>query len=171
MAAGWSGDIAPELTNVIKDNNFVAAAVLSGNRNFEARVHPLTAANYLASPPLVVAYAIAGSMNVDLAKEPLGVDQKGKKVFLRDIWPTNKEIDDFVRKNITKHGLPTFTKFLSDLQMSGTPDELVEQPPEERVQTGRPRVDRSPRDQGGRITAAAFGRRFTGWRSRGRCSG
>ena len=76
--------------------------MLSGNRNFEGRVNADVRANYLASPPLVVAYAIAGSMNVDMAKEPLGVDQKGKKVFLKDIWPSNKEIGEFVAKNVTK---------------------------------------------------------------------
>ena len=69
-------------------SDLVAAAVLSGNRNFEGRVNADVRANYLASPPLVVAYALAGSMNVDMAKEPLGTDQKGKKVFLKDIWPT-----------------------------------------------------------------------------------
>jgi len=99
---GNSGPLPPEISKAINDNDLVAAAVLSGNRNFEGRVNADVRANYLASPPLVVAYAIAGSMNVDLAKEPLGVDQKGKKVFLRDIWPSNREIDAFVRKNITK---------------------------------------------------------------------
>ena len=80
----------------------MAAAVLSGNRNFEGRVNADVRANYLASPPLVVAYSIAGSMQVDVAKEPLGTDQKGKKVFLKDIWPSNKEIGSFVAKNVTK---------------------------------------------------------------------
>jgi aconitate hydratase len=77
--------------------------VLSGNRNFEGRVNADVRANYLASPPLVVAYAIAGSMQVDLAKDALGTDKKGKKVFLKDIWPTNKEIADVVRKTITRN--------------------------------------------------------------------
>ncbi len=99
---GNSGPLPEEISEAINQNDLVAAAVLSGNRNFEGRVNADVRANYLASPPLVVAYAIAGSMNVDLAKEPLGVDQKGKKVFLRDIWPSNREIDTFVRKNITK---------------------------------------------------------------------
>ena len=99
---GNSGPLPPENSKAINDNDLVAAAVLSGNRNFEGRVNADVRANYLASPPLVVAYAIAGSMNVDLAKEPLGVDQKGKKVFLKDIWPSNKEIGDFVAKNITR---------------------------------------------------------------------
>src|SRR5581483_9576001 len=99
---GNSGPLPAEISKAINEHDLVACAVLSGNRNFEGRVNADVRANYLASPPLVVAYAIAGSMNVDLAKEPLGVDQKGKKVFLKDIWPTNREIDQFIRKNVTK---------------------------------------------------------------------
>ncbi len=99
---GNSGPLPPENSKTINDNDLVAAAVLSGNRNFEGRVNADVRANYLASPPLVVSYALAGSMNVDVAREPLGVDQKGKKVFLKDIWPTNKEIGEFVAKNITR---------------------------------------------------------------------
>ncbi|MGE0677398.1 aconitate hydratase AcnA [Pseudolabrys sp.] len=100
---GNSGPLAPEISQAINDNDLVAAAVLSGNRNFEGRVNPDVRANYLASPPLVVAYAIAGSMQIDLAKEPIGVDKKGKKVFLKDIWPTNKEIAAVIRKTITRN--------------------------------------------------------------------
>ena len=99
---GNSGPLPEEISKAINDGDLVAAAVLSGNRNFEGRVNPDVRANYLASPPLVVAYAIAGSMQVDLSKDPLGVDKKGKKVFLKDIWPTAREIDAFVRKNVTK---------------------------------------------------------------------
>jgi len=99
---GNSGPLPPENSKAINDNDLVAVAVLSGNRNFEGRVNADVRANYLASPPLVVSYAIAGSMNVDVAKEPLGVDQNGKKVFLKDIWPSNKEIGEFVAKNITR---------------------------------------------------------------------
>jgi aconitate hydratase len=99
---GNSGPLPPENSKAINDNDLVAAAVLSGNRNFEGRVNADVRANYLASPPLVVAYSIAGSMYVDMAKDPLGVDAKGKKVFLKDIWPSNKEIGDFVSKNITR---------------------------------------------------------------------
>jgi aconitate hydratase len=99
---GNSGPLPPEISKAINEGDLVAAAVLSGNRNFEGRVNADVRANYLASPPLVVAYAIAGSMNIDLAKEPLGVDAKGKKVFLKDIWPSNKEIGEFVAKNITR---------------------------------------------------------------------
>ncbi len=99
---GNSGPLPPENSKAINDNDLVAAAVLSGNRNFEGRVNADVRANYLASPPLVVSYAIAGSMNVDVARDPLGTDQKGKKIFLKDIWPSNKEIGDFVAKNITR---------------------------------------------------------------------
>src|SRR6186713_909631 len=98
---GNSGPLAEEISKTINDKDLVAAAVLSGNRNFEGRVNADVRANYLASPPLVVAYALAGSMYSDLNKQPLGNDQKGKPVFLKDIWPTSKEIDGFVRKNIT----------------------------------------------------------------------
>jgi aconitate hydratase len=99
---GNSGPLPPEISKTINANDLVAAAVLSGNRNFEGRVNADVRANYLASPPLVVAYSIAGSMQVDVAKEPLGTDPKGKKVFLKDIWPSNKEIGSFVAKNVTK---------------------------------------------------------------------
>jgi len=99
---GNSGPLPEEISEAVNENDLVAAAVLSGNRNFEGRVNADVRANYLASPPLVVSYAIAGSMYVDLAKDPLGVDQKGKKVYLKDIWPSNKEIGEFVAKNVTR---------------------------------------------------------------------
>ncbi len=97
---GNSGPLLEEIEKVISENNLVVAAVLSGNRNFEGRVHPLVRANYLASPMLCVAYALAGSMNIDLTKEPLGVGEGGKEVYLKDIWPTNIEIADYVAKNV-----------------------------------------------------------------------
>ncbi len=99
---GNSGPLPPEISKTVNDNDLVAAAVLSGNRNFEGRVNADVRANYLASPPLVVAYAISGSMQADMVKEPLGADAKGKNVFLKDIWPSNKEIGAFVGKNVTK---------------------------------------------------------------------
>jgi aconitate hydratase len=99
---GNSGPLPEEISEAINTNDLVAAAVLSGNRNFEGRVNADVRANYLASPPLVVAYAIAGSMQIDVAKQPLGTDQKGRKVYLRDIWPTTREIADVMRKNISK---------------------------------------------------------------------
>ena len=99
---GNSGPLPEEISESIGKNDLVAAAVLSGNRNFEGRVNPDVRANYLASPPLVVAYALAGTMQFDFAKTPLGVDKKGNKVFLKDIWPSTREIDSFIRKNVTK---------------------------------------------------------------------
>ncbi|MCZ8103888.1 MAG: aconitate hydratase AcnA [Burkholderiales bacterium] len=99
---GNSGPLPAEVSKSINDNDLVAAAVLSGNRNFEGRVNPDVRANYLASPPLVVAYALAGSMQVDLSKDPIGADKKGKPVYLKDIWPSSKEIEDTIRKTITK---------------------------------------------------------------------
>jgi aconitate hydratase len=99
---GNSGPLPAEISKAINDNGIVASAVLSGNRNFEGRVSPDVQANYLASPPLVVAYALAGSTQIDLSKEPLGTGSDGKPVFLKDIWPTNKEIQAFIAKNVTK---------------------------------------------------------------------
>jgi len=89
---GNSGPLPPAVAKAIADDRLVAAAVLSGNRNFEGRVHPLTKANYLASPPLVVAYALAGTVDCDLTSEPLGTDGEGRPVFLKDLWPTAEEI-------------------------------------------------------------------------------
>jgi aconitate hydratase len=100
---GNSGPLAPEISKAINDNDIVAAAVLSGNRNFEGRVNADVRANYLASPPLVVAYALAGNMNVDLVRTPIGTDLKGKKVYLRDLWPTSREIANVIRKTINKN--------------------------------------------------------------------
>jgi aconitate hydratase len=98
---GNSGPLPEAIGAAIKDNNMVAVAVLSGNRNFEGRIHPLVRANYLASPPLVVAYALAGRMDVDLTTESLGSDTKGRPVYLRDIWPTPQEIEKTVRQAVT----------------------------------------------------------------------
>ena len=89
---GNSGEIADEVQNCIIDNDLIASAVLSGNRNFEGRVHPHTRANYLASPPLVVAYALAGTVNFDFEAQPLGKDTSGNDVFLRDIWPSRDQV-------------------------------------------------------------------------------
>jgi aconitate hydratase len=98
---GNSGPLEEHIGAAIKDNSLVAVSVLSGNRNFEGRIHPLVRANYLASPPLVVAYALAGRMDFDMASEPLGNDKTGKPVFLRDIWPSPQEIESTVRANVT----------------------------------------------------------------------
>ncbi len=98
---GNSGPLSDPISAAIKENNLVAVAVLSGNRNFEGRIHPLVRANYLASPPLVVAYALAGRMDLDLTTEPLGKDKSGKPVFLSDIWPTPQEIETTVRAAVS----------------------------------------------------------------------
>ncbi|MGC2463901.1 MAG: aconitate hydratase AcnA, partial [Candidatus Acidiferrum sp.] len=98
---GNSGPLPEAIGAAIKDNNLMAVAVLSGNRNFEGRIHPLVRANYLASPPLVVAYALAGRMDMDLTTESLGADSAGKPVYLRDIWPTPQEIEKTVRESVT----------------------------------------------------------------------
>src|SRR5579863_10264263 len=98
---GNSGPLPDAIGAAIKENNLVAVAVLSGNRNFEGRIHPLVRANYLASPLLVVAYALAGRMDLDLTTEALGTDTAGKPVFLRDIWPTPQEIESTVRASVT----------------------------------------------------------------------
>ncbi len=97
---GNSGPLPDNITDAVKENNLYAVSVLSGNRNFEGRISPLVKANYLASPPLVVAYAIAGSMRIDLYKEPLGKDNKGQDVYLKDIWPSNKEIEDTLKQSL-----------------------------------------------------------------------
>ncbi|SES67741.1 aconitate hydratase AcnA [Oceanicella actignis] len=99
---GNSGPIAPELSEAIAEGELMAVSVLSGNRNFEGRISPDVRANYLASPPLVVAYAIAGDMNVDLTRDPIGHDPEGKPVYLKDIWPSTQEIAELVEKTVTR---------------------------------------------------------------------
>lgn len=98
---GNSGPLQPEISAAINEGDLVAAAVLSGNRNFEGRISPDVRANYLASPPLVVAYALAGDMNIDLTSEPIGMGTNGP-VYLKDIWPTNAEIAELVEKTVTR---------------------------------------------------------------------
>jgi aconitate hydratase len=99
---GNSGPLPAPVSKTISANDLVAASVLSGNRNFEGRVNPDVQANYLASPPLVVAFALAGTVAIDMTKEPLGQGSDGKPVFLRDIWPSSAEIDAFIRENVTR---------------------------------------------------------------------
>lgn len=99
---GNSGPLAPELAKAIADGDLVSCSVLSGNRNFEGRIGPDIKANFLASPPLVVAYALAGSLHHDFDTDPLGVTEDGQEIYLKDIWPTSKEIADVVRKIITR---------------------------------------------------------------------
>jgi len=99
---GNSGPVPAPIGDAVRESDLVAAAVLSGNRNFEGRVNPIVKANYLASPPLVVAYALAGRMDVDLYNEPIGMDRDGRGVFLREIWPTPDEVRDAVRASVRR---------------------------------------------------------------------
>ncbi|APX24198.1 MAG: aconitate hydratase AcnA [Rhodobacteraceae bacterium] len=99
---GNSGPLADEISKCINDNDLVATSVLSGNRNFEGRISPDVRANYLASPPLVVAYALAGDMNIDIANDPIAQTADGKDVYLKDIWPTQQEIAELVEKTVTR---------------------------------------------------------------------
>ena len=99
---GNSGPIQTELSGAIAQGDLVAVSVLSGNRNFEGRISPDVRANYLASPPLVVAYAIAGTMDIDLVKDALGQDKNGRDVYLRDIWPTSQEVAELVERTVTR---------------------------------------------------------------------
>ena len=99
---GNSGPLQPEISKAINENDLIATSVLSGNRNFEGRISPDVRANYLASPPLVVAYALAGDMNINVATDPIGTDTDGNPVYLKDIWPTQKEIADLVEKTVTR---------------------------------------------------------------------
>ena len=103
---GNSGPLDEPIAHAIEDNELVTAAVLSGNRNFEGRIHPLARASYLASPPLVVAFALAGRVDIDLTREPLGIDDDGKPVFLSDVWPAPDEIRSVIRDSIDPDALP-----------------------------------------------------------------
>ena len=104
---GNSGPLIPEVSQAVNDNDLAVVSVLSGNRNFEGRINPDIKMNYLASPPLVVAYALAGSMDVDLFNDPLGQDQDGNDVFMRDIWPTAQEVEDVIADAITSEMFTT----------------------------------------------------------------
>ncbi|KPB00782.1 aconitate hydratase AcnA [Ahrensia marina] len=99
---GNSGPLDAPISKTINEKGLIASGVLSGNRNFEGRISPDVQANYLASPPLVVAYALAGTVNIDLTSEPIGQDKDGNDVFLKDIWPSNKEIQEFIQKYVTR---------------------------------------------------------------------
>jgi aconitate hydratase len=104
---GNSGPLQKEISATIAEGDLVATAVLSGNRNFEGRISPDVRANYLASPPLVVAYALAGTLNIDLTTEPLGQDKDGNDVFLKDIWPTSQEVAELVEQTVTREAFQT----------------------------------------------------------------
>ncbi|MCD9096588.1 aconitate hydratase AcnA [Luteimonas fraxinea] len=122
---GNSGPLPDAVSKGIAENDLAVAAVLSGNRNFEGRIHGEVKMNYLASPPLVVAYAIAGTVDIDLTDDPLGKDQDGNPVYLRDIWPTNKEIGDFIAKTI---GPEMFAKNYADVFKGDTRWNTIESP-------------------------------------------
>jgi aconitate hydratase len=109
---GNSGPLSEPISKAIKNSNLVAVSVLSGNRNFEGRINPLCRANYLASPPLVVAYALAGRMDIDIINEPLGTDKSGKPVFLREIWPSPQEVESAVRNSVSRE---MFSKEYADV--------------------------------------------------------
>jgi aconitate hydratase len=114
---GNSGPLAPAVSRAIQEKGLNVAAVLSGNRNFEGRIHPYVRANFLASPPLVVAYALAGTVDIDLVEQPLGLDPQGQPVYLKDIWPTQQEIQEVISQSV----LPEmFAERYADV-FSGTP--------------------------------------------------
>ncbi|MBF0522376.1 MAG: aconitate hydratase AcnA [Candidatus Omnitrophica bacterium] len=115
---GNSGPLASKIVDEIQKNNLTVASVLSGNRNFEGRICPYTKLNYLASPALVVAYALAGTVRIDFDKEPLGKDKKGNGVYLKDIWPSKKEVAEYIKKHVTANA---FTKKYKDVS-KGTND-------------------------------------------------
>ncbi|MEL6643956.1 MAG: aconitate hydratase AcnA [Pseudomonadota bacterium] len=104
---GNSGPLQPEISKAIADGDLVATSVLSGNRNFEGRISPDVRANYLASPPLVVVYALAGTMDIDLTSEPIGTDKNGNDVYLKDVWPSQQEIAELVEKTVTREAFQT----------------------------------------------------------------
>ncbi|GFY99146.1 aconitase 1 [Actinidia rufa] len=114
---GNSGELDESVASAISENDIVAAAVLSGNRNFEGRVHALTRANYLASPPLVVAYALAGTVDIDFEKEPIGVGKDGKNVYFKDIWPSTAEVAEAVQSSV----LPNMFKSTYEAITEGNP--------------------------------------------------
>src|SRR5206468_7778581 len=97
---GNSGPLPDEISEAVNEGDLVVCSVLSGNRNFEARIHPEVKANYLASPPLVVAYSLAGRMDVDLLNEPLGEDEQGNDVYLHDLWPSSEEINAVIASSV-----------------------------------------------------------------------
>ncbi len=131
---GNSGPLAPEISKAINDNDLIAVSVLSGNRNFEGRISPDVRANYLASPPLVVAYALAGDMNIDLTSQPLGQDRDGNDVYLKDIWPTTQEIAELVHRTVTREAFQAkyADVFKGDARWQGvqtTDSEVYDWPP------------------------------------------
>ena len=131
---GNSGPLQPEISDAINEGDLVATAVLSGNRNFEGRISPDVRANYLASPPLVVVYALAGSMDIDITTDPIGQDRDGNDVYLKDIWPTTQEVSETVDRTVTREAfLKKYADvFAGDEKWQGvktTPSETYDWPP------------------------------------------
>ena len=122
---GNSGPLIPEVSAAVNEGDLAVVSVLSGNRNFEGRINPDVKMNYLASPPLVVAYALAGSMDVDLLEEPLGQDTDGNDVFMKDIWPTPTEVEDVIASSMDPE---TFTKEYADVFAGGEQWKNLETP-------------------------------------------
>ena len=123
---GNSGPLAEAITAAVRENGLVAAAVLSGNRNFEGRIHPATLANYLASPPLVVAYALAGTVDIDLTRQPIGTGSDGKPVYLRDIYPSSQEIEETIRQALHPQ---MFRASYSDVYSGSVEWQAIQPPP------------------------------------------
>ncbi len=122
---GNSGPLQPEISAAIAEGDLVAVSVLSGNRNFEGRISPDVRANYLASPPLVVAYALAGDMNVDLVRDPIAVNPEGRRIYLKDIWPTSEEVAELVESTVTRDA---FVKKYADVFAGDEDWQVVEAP-------------------------------------------
>ena len=166
---GNSGPLIPEVSAAVQENDLAVVSVLSGNRNFEGRINPDVKMNYLASPPLVVAYAIAGTMDIDLMNDSLGTDEQGNDVYLKDIWPTEAEIDEIVASAI---GAEMFTDSYADVfagdqqwQSLPTPEgETFEWDPDSTYVRKPPYFDGMPADPvpvtdiAGRAGAAQAGR-------------
>lgn len=118
---GNSGPLAPEIETSIRDGKLVTASVLSGNRNFEARIHPLIKSNFLMSPPLVVAFALAGRIDIDLENEPIGTGTDGQPVYLKDIWPKQSEIDALIAAGVKPEMFANATRRSTMPRRNGKP--------------------------------------------------
>ncbi len=150
---GNSGPLAEEISAAIAEGDLVACSVLSGNRNFEARIHPDVKANYLASPPLVVAYALAGRMDIEWETEPVGVDRDGEEVYLRDLWPSSREIGDTIATSVrAEHFAATYEDVFSgddEWRTLPAPDaELFEWDPASTYVRRPPYFEGMPREEG-----------------------
>ncbi len=150
---GNSGPLAPEISEAIRKGDLVACSVLSGNRNFEGRISPDVRANYLASPPLVVAYALAGTMDIDIANDPIGQDTDGNDVYLKDIWPSSHEVAELVEQTVTREAFQSkyADVFAGDekWQAVQTPDSLTyDWPPTSTYIQNPPYFQNMPKEPG-----------------------